>query len=102
MEEAWYRASRLCRLLGNPVAFQVVVLLDRGGPLAPGEITRCVRRKLSTVSQTLAKLRGAELVRYETQGRRTRYWLKQPRETRAVLAGLLRFVRATTHLRANR
>ncbi len=98
MEEAWYRASRLCRVLGNPVAFQVILLLDEEGPLPPGEIARRVRRAGSTVSQTLAKLRGAHLVRYDARGRRPRYWLKQGRETRAVLAGLMRFVRATAHL----
>jgi DNA-binding transcriptional ArsR family regulator len=102
MEEAWYRASRLCRLLGNPVAFQVVLLLDRESPLAPREIAREVKRAVSTVSETLAKLRGAELVRYDARGGHPRYWLKQPRETRAVLAGLLRFVHSTRHVRGKR
>lgn len=102
MEEAWYRASRLCRLLGNPVAFQVILSLDREGPLAPGEIARRVGRTVSTVSITLAKLRGVELVRYEARGGRPRYWLKQPRETRALLAGLLRFVRGASQLRERR
>lgn len=102
MDEAWYRASRLCRLLGNPVAFQVILLLDREGPLAPGEIAREVKRSVSTVSATLAKLRAAELVRYETRGGRPRYWLKQRGETRAVLAGLMRFVRSTTRVRGRR
>jgi DNA-binding transcriptional ArsR family regulator len=99
MDEAWYRASRLCRLLGNPVAFQAILLLEGEGPMAPGEIARRLRRKVSTVSHTLAKLRAAELVRYETRGRQTRYWLKQQKETGAVLAGLLRFVRAATRVR---
>ena len=102
MEETWYRASRLCRLLGNPVAFQVILLLEQEGPLAPGEIAGRVQRKASTVSQTLAKLRGAELVRYDSRGGRPRYWLKQRAETRAVLAGLMRFVRTTAHLRDRR
>ncbi len=102
MEETWYRASRLCRLLGNPVAFQVILLLDRQGALGPGEIARRVQRKLSTVSTTLAKLRAAELVRYDTRGGRPRYWLKQRSETRAVLAGLMRFVRTTAHLGGRR
>lgn len=99
MEEAWYRASRLCRLLGNPVALQIILFLDRDGPLGPGEIARRLRRKVSTVSHTPARLRAAELVRYETRGRRTRYWLKQQRATRAVLAGLMRFVRDAARFR---
>jgi DNA-binding transcriptional ArsR family regulator len=99
MDEAWYRASRLCRLLGNPVALQVILLLEQEGPLAPGEIARRVQRKASTVSQTLAKLRAAEMVRYDSRGGRPRYWLKHRAETRAALAGLGRFVRTTAHLR---
>ncbi len=69
--------------------------------MAPGEIARGLRRTVSTVSHTLAKLRAAELVlvRYETRGRRTAYWLKQRTETAAILAGLLRFVRASGRLR---
>lgn len=102
MEENWYRASRLCRLLGNPIAFQVILLLEREGPLTPGEIARQVRRKSSTVSQTLAKLRGAELVRYDSRGGRPRYWLKHRRETRAVVAGLMRFVHTAAHFRGKR
>ncbi len=102
MDEAWYRASRLCRLLGNPVGFQVILLLDEEGPLAPGEIARRVGRRVSTISETLAKFRGAELVRYDSRRGRARYWLKQPRETRAVLGALARFVRSAAHLRGRR
>ena len=102
MEERWYRASRLCRLLGNPIGFQTLLLLEREGPLPPGEIARHVKRKLSTVSNTLAKLRVADLVRYDTKGGRPRYWLKHQKETRAVMAGLMRFVRSTAHLRGKR
>jgi hypothetical protein len=31
MDETEYRESRLCRLLGNPVVYQLVVLLNNGG-----------------------------------------------------------------------
>jgi hypothetical protein len=31
MDETKYRESRICRLLGNPVIYQLVVLLDDGG-----------------------------------------------------------------------
>ncbi len=84
------------------MAFQTLLLLERGGPLAPGEIARHVKRKLSTVSNPRVKLRVADLVRHDTEGGRPRYWLKHPKETRAVLAGLMRFVRSTAHLRGKR
>jgi hypothetical protein len=36
VEEVTYRQSRLCRLLGNPVAFAVVGLLANGKDLSTG------------------------------------------------------------------
>jgi DNA-binding IclR family transcriptional regulator len=102
VEETWYRASRLCRILGNPIAFQILLALEREGPLAPGVLARRVGRSVATVSLTLAKLRAVELVRYDTAGGRPRYWVKQSPETHAVLAALARFVRATARLRPRR
>ena len=40
MEEKRCRESRLCRLLGNPVVYQIVVLLDAGGPLTPSKLAK--------------------------------------------------------------
>ena len=69
MEERVYRQSRLCRLLGNPLAFAVVNLLGESKELSPSEIARAVGRSVSRVSHVLAALRLAEVVRYETDGR---------------------------------
>ena len=33
MEEKRYQESRLCRLLGNPIVYQLVLLLDTGGTI---------------------------------------------------------------------
>lgn len=38
MEEKVYRQSRLCRLLGNPIAFAVVNVLGESKELSPSEI----------------------------------------------------------------
>ena len=38
MDERRYRESRLCRLLGNPVVYQLVILLGAGGPLTPSKL----------------------------------------------------------------
>lgn len=102
MDEQWYRASQLCRILGNPTAFQILLLLQREGPLTPGDMARRVGRKVSTISMALGKMRGIELVRYDTRGGRTRYWLKQPRESRALLAGLSRVVHSASSMRGRR
>ena len=63
MEEKHYRESRLCRMLGNPVVYQLVVLLERGGPLTPSKMAQLIGRQISTISIHLAKLRNADVVR---------------------------------------
>ena len=88
MEEKRYRESRLCRLLGNPIIYQLILLLDAGGPLTPSKLAKLLGRQISTVSVHLAKLRNADIVRYDTSGKETRYWLKH----KAEMKGLLRML----------
>ena len=99
MEEGSYRQSRLCRLLGNPVAFAVVQLLEENRELSPSEIARAVGRSVQRVSTVLGALRLAEVVRYQTDGKRNRYRLKHPSEVRTVLRALSRFVKAASAVR---
>ena len=82
MEEITYRQSRVCRLLGNPVAFAVVALLSNGKDLSTSEIAKAIGRSVPRTSNILGALRLAELVRYETEGRYARYRLKHPRQIR--------------------
>lgn len=96
MEEISYRQSRLCRLLGNPVAYAVVQLLAENGELSPSEIARAVGRSVQRISTVLSALRLAEVVRYDTDGKRNRYRLKHPSEVRNVLASLSRFVQVAS------
>ena len=98
MRETSYRASRVCRILGNPVVFAIVVeLLERGG-MTPSELSKRLRRSVQTVSTHLARLRTADLVRYEADGRRTHYHLKHPKEIRHLLTTLRGLVAATLHV----
>jgi hypothetical protein len=46
VEELTYRQSRLCRLLGNPVAFAVIALLANGKDLSTGEIAKLIGRSV--------------------------------------------------------
>jgi DNA-binding transcriptional ArsR family regulator len=92
MDEKIYRQSRLCRLLGNPIAFAVVNALSQTKELSPSEIARAVGRSVSRVSHVLASLRLAEVVRYDTDGRQARYRLKHPRDTRVLLRALAMFI----------
>jgi len=99
VEEGSYRQSRLCRLLGNPVAFAVVQRLAENKQMSPGEIARVVGRRVQRVSTVLAALRLAEVVRYESDGKRNRYRLKHPGEVRSVLNALSRFVTVASAVR---
>ena len=69
MAEVEYRESRLCRLLGSPVVYQLVVLLDHGGATTPSHLARLAGRSVQTVSGHLAKLRAADVVRYDSVGK---------------------------------
>jgi hypothetical protein len=94
MEEQLYRQSRLCRLLGNPMAFAVVNVLGEKKELSPSGIA-----KVSRVSHVLAALRLAEVVRYETDGRQARYRLKHVRETQQLLKALGKFIDSSSAFR---
>jgi DNA-binding transcriptional ArsR family regulator len=88
-----YRQSRLCRLLGNPVAFAIVQALADHKELSPSELAQAVGRSVQRVSTVLGALRLADVVRYDTDGKRNRYRLKHPVEVRSVIAALSRFVK---------
>ena len=96
VKEITYRQSRLCRLLGNPVAFAMVSLLANGKDLSTSEIAKAIGRSVPRTSNILGALRLAELVRYETEGRYARYRLKHPRQIRRILEALTKFVKTTS------
>ena len=98
MDEKHYRESRLCRLLGNPIIYQLILLLDAGGPLTPSKLAKLIGRQISTVSIHLAKLRNADVVRYDTSGKETRYWLKHKSEMKGLLRMLEKVVHASAKL----
>ena len=97
MEENRYRESRLCRVLGNPLAYSLVCSLIENGPKGPSEIAAALGRSTATVSHALGKLRLAELVRFDRSGRTARYRVKYPKETAGLIRALEIFERATLH-----
>jgi DNA-binding transcriptional ArsR family regulator len=99
MEEKRYRESRLCRMLGNPIIYQLVLLLDEHGPLTPSKLAQVIGRQVSTVSIHLAKLRNADVVRYDTAGKETRYWLKHKSEMKGLMKMLERVVDASVKVK---
>jgi DNA-binding transcriptional ArsR family regulator len=98
VEEDSYRQSRLCRLLGNSVAFRSRGTARREQKLNPSEIARAVGRSVPRVSNVLSALRLADVVRYDSDGKRNYYRLKHPGEIRQVLAALSRVVTAASTL----
>jgi len=53
VEELTYRQSRLCRLLGHPVAFAVIPLLANGKDPSTGEIAKLIGRSVPRTSNIL-------------------------------------------------
>jgi DNA-binding transcriptional ArsR family regulator len=90
MPETMYRASRICRILGNPSAYLIVRTLERKSK-TPGEMSRELKMSRPAVSATLRHLRQIDLVRYETRGREKEYRLKDT-DVPAVLDSLERIV----------
>lgn len=86
----------MCRTLGYPITYAITKLLLEQGPMELDEITRQVRRAKSTVCGHLAKLRMANLVRFEKAGLKTCYWIKYERETREYLRSCERLGKRTT------
>ena len=64
------------------------MLLDTGGAMTPSALARLAGRSVQTVSGHLAKLRNADIVRYDSVGKEVRYWLKHRGETRGLLRAL--------------
>jgi hypothetical protein len=51
---------------------------------------------VQTVSGDLAKLRAADVVRYDTAGKEVRYWLKHKGEIQGLLKALHKVVHASS------
>ena len=58
------------------------------------QLAKLAGRSVQTVSGHLAKLRAADVVRYDSVGKEVRYWLKHPGGTRVPLKALERVVHA--------
>jgi DNA-binding transcriptional regulator GbsR (MarR family) len=76
--ERKFRGSQLCRVLSYPIAYAIARLLLERGSMTLDEIVKEVRRSKPTVCNHLAKLKLANIVRYEKKWRETKYWIKYP------------------------
>jgi DNA-binding transcriptional ArsR family regulator len=80
------------------VVYQLVLFLESGDPLTPSKLAKIAGRSVQTVSGHLAKLRAADLVRYDTDGKQVRYWLKHKRDTSRLLKALETIVHSSSRL----
>ncbi|UCD20166.1 MAG: winged helix-turn-helix transcriptional regulator [candidate division WOR-3 bacterium] len=90
MLETHYRASRFCRVLGNPTAYQILKSFVKS-PRTPTELSKKLGLSLKTISSTLRNLRQINLVRYETQNKNKVYFLKD-RQLPEVLRQIEKYV----------
>lgn len=75
MPENEYRASRICRVLGNPTAYKIIKLLLKSKK-TPSELANDIGLSLPLISLTLRTLRNIDLVRYDIKGNEKLYWIK--------------------------
>lgn len=95
--ELRYRASRICRALGNPTAYEIVHLLARERR-TPEQLAHLLGVSVATVSQSLRVLRDLDIVRYEVYWRTRSYWLKTS-AVAPVMSDLERLVKAIERLK---
>ena len=94
MPEVPYRASQICRILGNPKTYQLLMELRRLGSATPSELAPRVNRSQATVCMHLKTLRELHLVRYQRDGKNTLYRLKN-RHVGTVMDRLENLVKET-------
>ncbi len=91
MLETQYRASRFCRVLGNPTAYQILKILTKSKK-TPTELAQDLGLSLKTTSATLRHLRQINLVRYTTEDNRKVYSIKDESLPR-VITSLEKYVK---------
>ncbi|UCG91742.1 MAG: winged helix-turn-helix transcriptional regulator [candidate division WOR-3 bacterium] len=74
--EIRYRASRICRVLGNPTAYETMNILKKGKK-TPHELAHILGVSLPTISHVFRSLRQLDLVRYDVKFRERIYWIKE-------------------------
>ena len=94
--EKRYRGSVICRVLGYPISYAIVKMLFEDGEMTLSNIVKRVGRSKSAVCFHMAKLRMANIVRYEKKGKETIYWIKYPRHVQVILEACESMVKRTT------
>jgi predicted transcriptional regulator len=83
--EKKFRGSLVCRVLSYPVSYEIVVLLLKNKRMTFRDIVGQIRRSDSTICYHLSKLRHSHVIRYNKTKNGTVYWIKYPKEVRAIM-----------------
>jgi DNA-binding transcriptional ArsR family regulator len=75
--ECLYRGSRICRVLGNPTAYEILKVLGRG-KCRPTELADTLGLSRPTISVCLRTLRNLDLIRYDNLRQGKFYYIKEP------------------------
>jgi len=86
MLEKEYRASRICRVLGNPTVYQIMKYLSLKDKDSPSQIAKKLGLTITNVSKTLRNLRQVDLVRYETENFVKKYFIKDKSVIEVILS----------------
>ncbi len=91
MLETHYRASRFCRVLGNPTAYAILKIIAKSKK-ASTDLAQEIGLSMKTISDTLRNLRQVNLVRYSTQDKNKIYSLKD-KSLPPILNKLVKYVK---------
>lgn len=81
--EIHYRSSRICRVLGNPTAYEIIKVLARK-KMRPADIAHDFGLSRQTICDALRSLRQLDLVRYETSKYGKLYTIKEKQLLKAI------------------
>ena len=95
MKETSFRVARICKTLGSPITFQILEQLLMA-PKTPSELSRQMKRSMSTISGHLRHLRLCDLVRYKGKGKYIHYSIKYKHETEKLISDLSAIIKLTS------
>jgi DNA-binding transcriptional ArsR family regulator len=92
--ELHYRSSRICRVLGNPTAYELLKVLAEN-EMRPTRIASEFGLSVQTICDALRSLRQLDLVRYETRRDGKYYFIKDT----AILSAMREVERLVRRIR---
>ena len=62
MDEIPYRASQVCRVLGNPKTYQILKILIGEGPFTPTDLAKKLDRSIATICRHISASRVSGVI----------------------------------------